>query len=403
MDEAVLRLRVGLFVLIALVILGILIFLNSEGWKSQYTIYVKPSKAPGVTINTPIRKNGILIGRVSDVKTIDGGVLLQLKIDQDELIYENEICSIGTESFLGDAVVEILAPQEGKERGNQVSADFTMTEVAVKRNPLEIIDTVHDIQGQLSDTLAVVQDAGKSVKKAGDGIESITKVVGDALGDETSELKQLITKFNAATEQVAGAAKGFETFLTSANKFMEDPENEANFKATVKEIPELARKLSETIDEAKVTIKSYKDISKSITTNFENIEPFTKSLKTNGPGIVEKINNSFVKIDKLISDISGFTENFGDFGGNIGEALKDPNSSINRLLKDKEMFDQFRQAVANIKKLSDQLEPIARDARMFVDSIARDPSQLGLKGAIENRTPGAGYKGTAGRNRGFRK
>ena len=63
MDENILKFRVGIFVVIALCILGILIFLNSEGWVAQYTIFIKPTSAPGVTTGTPIRKNGILIGR----------------------------------------------------------------------------------------------------------------------------------------------------------------------------------------------------------------------------------------------------------------------------------------------------------------------------------------------------
>ena len=108
MDENILRLRVGIFVVIAMLILGILIFLNSDGWKSQYTIYIKTTSAPGVTINTPIRKNGILIGRVNKVETQPDGVLLGLAINEGEEIYSNEQFSIGSASFFGDAVVEVL-------------------------------------------------------------------------------------------------------------------------------------------------------------------------------------------------------------------------------------------------------------------------------------------------------
>ena len=58
MDENILKFRVGIFVVIAMLILGILVFLNSEGWTRQYTVYMKPVTAPGVTVGTPVRKNG---------------------------------------------------------------------------------------------------------------------------------------------------------------------------------------------------------------------------------------------------------------------------------------------------------------------------------------------------------
>ena len=47
MDENVQRLRVGIYTVIVILILGILIFLNSEGWNSTYTVILKPHPRPG--------------------------------------------------------------------------------------------------------------------------------------------------------------------------------------------------------------------------------------------------------------------------------------------------------------------------------------------------------------------
>ena len=47
MDENILKFRVGIFVVIAMLILGILIFLNSEGWTRQYTIFIKAGFCAG--------------------------------------------------------------------------------------------------------------------------------------------------------------------------------------------------------------------------------------------------------------------------------------------------------------------------------------------------------------------
>ena len=120
MDENVQKLRVGLYTVIVLLILAILIFLNSEGWSRNYSIYLKPQSAPGVRIGTPVRKNGILIGRVATVKTEDDHVVLKLAIRESERIYGNETVSIGAESVLGDAGLEVI-PLPKESRGQLVS------------------------------------------------------------------------------------------------------------------------------------------------------------------------------------------------------------------------------------------------------------------------------------------
>ena len=60
MDERIIQWRVGVVVICAALIGGIMIvFLFGEGWKRQYTLYLETPTAPGVTKNTPIRKNGM--------------------------------------------------------------------------------------------------------------------------------------------------------------------------------------------------------------------------------------------------------------------------------------------------------------------------------------------------------
>ena len=162
MDENLLRLRVGLLVVMAIIILVILILLNSEGWVSQYDVVLKPGSAPGVTIGTPVRKNGILIGRVKDVTTEDDHVRLVLGVNDKESIYSNEVASIGAESFLGDAGIEIL-PLPRSQRGSRVSFGDSISRVTVKRNPMEIVDLALDLEVEMFKTLQTVQDAGEHV------------------------------------------------------------------------------------------------------------------------------------------------------------------------------------------------------------------------------------------------
>src|SRR6056297_473822 len=117
MDEQKLRFRVGVVVLAAAIITIILITLLGA-WPSpftpRYTVQVEFPNAPGVTIDTPVRKSGIQIGRVAALELLENGrVLLTLKIDARYRLQTDEVCRISTGSLVtGDAVVEWIQATE---------------------------------------------------------------------------------------------------------------------------------------------------------------------------------------------------------------------------------------------------------------------------------------------------
>ena len=124
MDERVMQFRVGVMVLATLIITVTLALMFGELpaiSRGTNTIYVRFSDAPGVTRDTPVRKSGILIGRVSAIRFADDDrtVLVTAEIDRARKIYTDETCRISN-SLIGigsDTVLEIvpgLAP--GKTR-----------------------------------------------------------------------------------------------------------------------------------------------------------------------------------------------------------------------------------------------------------------------------------------------
>ena len=90
MDERVVQFRVGVMVLATIIITGILILLFNEFpsmGAGTYTIHVRFSSAPGVAKDTPVRRSGILIGRVTDVEFDEKyNVIATLEINRDHTI-----------------------------------------------------------------------------------------------------------------------------------------------------------------------------------------------------------------------------------------------------------------------------------------------------------------------------
>ena len=112
MDSQVLKFRVGVTMLAALVLLVVLtvLFGDFSFWHRTYEIHVKMPDATGVQRGTPVRKSGLLIGRVSQMKLVDDGVLLTLRIDQSVTLSHNETCTLRN-SLLGDAELAFV-PRE---------------------------------------------------------------------------------------------------------------------------------------------------------------------------------------------------------------------------------------------------------------------------------------------------
>lgn len=389
MDERVRQFRVGIFVLLAIVILMFLIYIFSEAWKGKYTIFIKPNTAPGVTYNTPVRKNGILIGRVAAVRTQDDHVVVSLRIDDDELIYENEVASIGTDSFLGDAVVEIL-PLPAEKRGGVVKNGKFVNQVAVKRNPMEIVDVALNLETQISDTLTAVKQAGLTISDAGKGVDSLTETVNAAFQSDDSEIKQLIAEFRNTGQKAQIAIDNFNSIFENINSMVGDPTTKDRFSEVIASLPKIFEEVRGAIGDARKTITSFQKISASADTNLKNLEDFTTSLKDEGPQILERVNDSLSNVDGMFSEIQKAAQSLGK--------LQNSEGTVGKLLNDTDLYDSALETVNNIRDMSQRLEPLVNDLRVFGDSIARDPGQLGVRGALKRKdAEGTGYKGTAGR------
>ena len=402
MDENVLRLRVGVFVVIALCILGLLIFLNSEGWTSQYTIYLKPKRAPGVMVGTPIRKNGILIGRVKKVTTIDEGVLLTLGINEGEKLYANEVASIGAESVLGDTGIEFLT-MSAEERGAIIGNKHNVSKVAIKRNPSEVIASFSDLEPKIAQALAAIERGGLAVDQAGTGIKELTSSIQGVFENEDSEVKALITDFRQTAVKAEAALDNFNRIFENVNNVIGDVELKGKIKGALAEVPKIFQEVRVALKDVQTTVKSFGTIPENINATTENALAFSESLKSEGPEILEQVNSSLAGIDTFIDDIKAFTKTLS--------TLKNSDSSIAKIFNDTTLYDDIKETMSrikesgkniqrsseNVQRVTTKFEPLVDDARGFADQLNRNPGVL-ISGAIESRKGNNRYKGAAGKS-----
>jgi ABC-type transporter Mla subunit MlaD len=138
-----------------------------------------------------------------------------------------------------------------------------------------------------------------------------------------------------------------------------------------------------TLGKANEAFGSMKDFSERAARNLENLENFTKPLGERGPQLVDNLDGSLANINELLEQLVVFTEGLNSREGTLG-----------RILHDDVLYRRLDNTLANAEELSSKLKPILDDIRIFSDKIARDPRQLGLKGALDRRPVGVGTKRT---------
>ncbi len=402
MDERIIQFRVGIVVICAALIVGILIFLFGEGWTPQYTVYVEASKTPGVMKNTPVRKHGVLIGRVNKVESKEKSVLLTLKINRDEKLYESDVCMIGTASLLGDAVLDFV-PGDIEPSANELADGTTLIEqrlidpnhegfspVVVKTNPLELAELGVKLEEKLTGTLDSITRAGNRVDSVGKDIQGITGAFQEAFGGDDSDAKKFFKKFTELSDKADLALTNFNKMMDSVNNVVGDEKVQANIKQTIENLPTLISSAEEVMQEASETVKSFRDISKQVEINLENLEPFTKALGEDGAKIIQEIEESMQGVELLIDEINTAASEVTKFL----RAVNSSDGSLNRLIKDPQLYKNINEAIRNIRDITVKIQPLLKDVRYITDGVARDPGGI-LRSAIQRRPPNTGYKGSS--------
>lgn len=357
MNERVVQFRVGVMVLATAIITAILILLF-DGFPAlvdrPYTIYIAFREAPGISQGSPIRKSGILIGRVAKVEFVEDrpdlnlgiekGVVITAEIDAKRKLYVTEVAQIG-KSLLGDAVIEFVeAPPSARD---QILKPGAAVRGAVASDPLQLIT---NLEGNLATAL-------NSIARTADEISVLARRVSDALGNNNEQIVRIVNKLETAVDQVNATAK-------SADAFLGDPEMRANLKQVTTDLPKALDELREAIGGAKQTLAS-------ADRNLQNMEGITKPLGERGARVIENVERATYNLDRAVTQISRFTEGIQTQQGTVGKLLNDPT-----------LYNQLSDTVANVNELLREVRPILRDVRAFSDKAARHPEQFGVRGLI---------------------
>jgi phospholipid/cholesterol/gamma-HCH transport system substrate-binding protein len=407
MDDTKLRFGVGVLVLSAVGVGVILTFLFGAFpavLARSYTMIVDMESAAGVSPNTPVLRDGVRIGRVTNIELKpEGGVLLRLSIDADRQLTRHYVPRTITGSLItGDAKLEFQkdlnaallnldgqapmgetpvpangrwdAPEETLANTYYGNEDYVRSGNQPNNDPMAAIANLED---DVRNTLMSMQRAGSAIEAAANSVNGI------ATSNEDS-IRNIATK---ATDSL----NEFQLAMTEIRSIVNDPV----VRDSIKNLPHILNEAEMAIGATKETMQQFKQVGiaaekavgtagetfQSLDRTIVNIEKFTEPLGERGDELVEQVLVTFANLDNALNQVNEF-----------GELINNSDGTLRKLIEDDEIYYQVKRTISNVETASARIRPILDDVRIFTDKLARDPGELGVKGALSKRPSGMGLK-----------
>lgn len=359
MEQRTAEFYVGFTVLAALLVAGILVVLLGE-WpiaRAATTIYVHFPRAPRVTADTPVRKSGILIGRVRDVafaeddphRPDDEGVVVAIDVFGDNKVYDDEIFVIDA-SLLGDATIQVLPSGEIRPPRTVLKDGAYVPDGRVKPDAFEALE---ELQANLPETIVAV---GAAAENLGD----LTREMSRVLRNNEAQITRMIDKGETTIDLM-------QSTLTKVDDVLGDEELRDSIRDTLGELPMV-------LEQARITLEGVEDGFAQFERQLENLDGITGPLGERGESIVLDVESAVRNLDGLTTDLRGFAENVRTSEGTLGQLITNPD-----------LYQNINEAAENLEELTRQLKPIMQDLRVFSDKVSRHPGII-LREAVQPRS-----------------
>lgn len=356
MDERVMQFRVGVMFLFALLVTGILLVMFGKlpDFSGSYPIKVCFSDAGGVNKNTPVRKSGILIGRVSDVQLIDDDskVLVTAEIQKGRFLYQNEDCFVTRNLLSGDTAMTFIA-MPGKPGAGKVIEPDALIEGRITDDPT-------GLKRELQKPIDTVVDTGRALKEASDQLSRAARRVEEILDPETQKNVQSVLKDAAAS-------------LAAIRETLGDEENREKMTQAMKRLPDTLDNMSATFKSTNEALQKFTDRSadgkspvdrmvETIEMTEQTVRKFSERGRNGEPAPTEQIAQAMENLNEITSVVRSILDRIDQGEGSLGA-----------LMRDRQLYDRLNCTAKNLEDISWKLKPIVADARVITDKIARHP------------------------------
>ena len=363
----------------------------------RYLVTIRFDAAPGVAADTPVRKNGVQIGRVQNVQLLEDsdGVDLTLELDSQYKVRAGELPRIGSGSIItGDAVVEFVqdppesmltrfdgtggSPQDGilDENEQQIAASFIQDGdfISGGRVAPDPLDALFDIQESFGNTLSAIQGASDQVS----GLASELRTV---VGGGDGELQRM-------AKQVEMTISNFNDTLDAIEGLFNDPNLKETIDIVATNLPDLMEDADAVMVQAQETLATFEGAGLAAEETMRNVAEFTKPFGAQGGQLVTEAMGAVRNLDALLVDLRTLSATVN----RVVNRVNNGQGTLAKLVDDDQLYYSVLATLQNVETLTARLQPVVNDVRIFTDKISRNPSRLiDVQGTLLHR-PNGGIK-----------
>lgn len=334
-------LRVGIFMLAAILLTGFLI-LNSSGsfnpFEKKTRLRARFVTADGLHAGADVQLAGVSIGKVEDVsflppdlpegERIEASLNVVSSLDKkpiSELIRSDSTATLVATSVLGNDKMINITP--GTSKGEPVQENAILpSNTMISLN--QLTSTGNDLLTQIN---KLAGPANEILNKANRGEGTLGRMVNDeqlytSLDGAVSETKQTMTRLQTTIDKI-NRGEG------SAGKLVNDPELYNSLNKTVSQLEAISTDIR---------------AGKGSAGKFVNDEQFYADAKD----AVAELRKSAEKISQIADDVKAITADLNAGKGSAG-----------KLLRDERLYDDTRLALEKFNSTATRLDAILADAQ----------------------------------------
>ncbi|MBP7147418.1 MAG: MCE family protein [Acidobacteria bacterium] len=295
--------RLGLFVLLALIIVGFFILRIEQisiGGSDQKTVRAEFPSVAGLDEKSPVRIAGVRVGKVDHVELRDGRALLTLSIDPEIRLRQGARAHVRSLGLLGEQYIELVPGPAGAP----ALAEGAVLEGSSPQGFDQLLDTAGEVGSDLQSVTS-----------------SLRRTIGTPEGE--ARMQEILENVRQITAELRAAV--------AANRADVDQtiDNVRDFSESLKqELPRLADKLyqladrvdtivAENRDEIGDTLVNVRDLAAKLKTSAGDLNVITAKIAA-GEGSIGKlvhddttVNNLNDTLTSVQSGIESFSDTFG--------------------------------------------------------------------------------------------
>ncbi|CAN5335143.1 MlaD family protein [soil metagenome] len=343
------ELRVGIFMLAALLVAGFLI-LNSSGsfnpFEKKLHLKARFESADGLHAGADVQLAGVSIGKVEDVKflppdspegeRIEATLTIIQVLDKkpiSELIRTDSTAQLVATSILGNDKMVNITP--GTSKGSAID-DNALLPSSSGNSLNELTTAGNDLFKQLNRLSVPANDI---LNKANQGEGTLGRIINDeslykSLDGAVSETKATMTQLKATIERIN---KGQGT----AGKLVNDPALYASLNKTIEHLEDISNNIKE---------------GRGTAGKFVNDEAFYNDTRAT----VAELKKSAEKISSIADDIKLITADIRDGKGSAG-----------KLLRDDKFYEEAKDAIAKFNTTIARVDTLIADAQAGKGTVGR--------------------------------